>query len=183
MALRERNDCTDEGLVPRALAIQSSLRSSSTQRRMSSMNFLSETLCFIPMLATTRYFWLKPQESTSELSRRSLPGGTRVVGERQPDELHGASLAWGGKGALLTALYYSAVRSHQAVRAAGSPLPKERAEGGTHRPCAKFIDRTGATQTEGYSPECVEEEFCEVERPFYGVLRSWSHSNMLVTLK
>jgi hypothetical protein len=44
MALRERNDCTDEGLVPRALAIHSSLRSSSTQRRMSSMNFLSDTL-------------------------------------------------------------------------------------------------------------------------------------------
>jgi hypothetical protein len=44
MALRERNDCTEEGLVPRALAIHSSLLPSSTQRRMSSMNFLSETL-------------------------------------------------------------------------------------------------------------------------------------------
>jgi hypothetical protein len=44
MALRERNDCTDEGLVPRALAIHSSLLSFSTQRRMSSVNFLSETL-------------------------------------------------------------------------------------------------------------------------------------------
>jgi hypothetical protein len=44
MALRERNDCTEEGLVPRALAIHSSLLSSSTQRRMSSMNFLRETL-------------------------------------------------------------------------------------------------------------------------------------------
>jgi hypothetical protein len=44
MALRERNDWTLEGLVPRALAIQSSLLPSSTQRRMSSMNFLSETL-------------------------------------------------------------------------------------------------------------------------------------------
>jgi hypothetical protein len=52
MALRERNDCTDEGLVPRALAIHSSLLSSSTQRRMSSMNFLSETLWLIPMRAT-----------------------------------------------------------------------------------------------------------------------------------
>jgi hypothetical protein len=48
MALRERNDCTDEGLVPRALAIHSSLRPSSTQRLMSSMNFLSETFLFIP---------------------------------------------------------------------------------------------------------------------------------------
>jgi hypothetical protein len=44
MALRERNDCTDEGLVPRALAIHSSVRPSSTQRWMSSMNFLSDTL-------------------------------------------------------------------------------------------------------------------------------------------
>jgi hypothetical protein len=47
------------------------------------------------------------------------------TGTSQPDELHGASLVSGGKGALLTALAYSAVRSHQAVRAAGSPLPKE----------------------------------------------------------
>jgi hypothetical protein len=51
MALRERNDCTDEGLVPRADAIQSSLRPSSTQRRMSSINFLSEILWFIPTRA------------------------------------------------------------------------------------------------------------------------------------
>ena len=37
-----------------------------------------------------------------------------------------SSLALGGKGGLLTALnYYSAVRSHQAARAAGSPPPKE----------------------------------------------------------
>ena len=57
-------------------------------------------------------------------------GGTRVLGEVQPSELHGASLASGGKkGALLTALAYSAVRSHQAVCAAGSPLPKERKAG------------------------------------------------------
>jgi hypothetical protein len=56
MAVRERNDCTDEGLVPRALAIQSSLLPSSTQRRMSSSNFLSETLWFIPTRATARYF-------------------------------------------------------------------------------------------------------------------------------
>src|SRR5215212_11357350 len=59
MALRERNDCTEGGLLPRALAIHSSLRSSSTQRRMSSVNFLSETLCFIPTRPTARYFWLK----------------------------------------------------------------------------------------------------------------------------
>src|SRR5919112_3497626 len=59
MALRERNDCTDEGLVPRALAIQSSLLSSSTQRRMSSMNLLSDTLLFIGTRPTSRYFWLK----------------------------------------------------------------------------------------------------------------------------
>jgi hypothetical protein len=41
----------------------------------------------------------------------------------------GVSLPLGGKGALLTALDYSAVRSHQAVRAAGSPLPIERKAG------------------------------------------------------
>jgi hypothetical protein len=36
----------------------------------------------------------------------------------------GFSLLFCGKGALLTALeYYSAVRSHQTVGAAGSPLP------------------------------------------------------------
>ena len=35
----------------------------------------------------------------------------------------GFSLPFGGKGALLTALHYSAVRTHQAVRAAGFPLP------------------------------------------------------------
>jgi hypothetical protein len=46
-----------------------------------------------------------------------------VLGEVQPGEVHGISLPFGGKGALLTALYYSAVRSHQAVRAAGFPLP------------------------------------------------------------
>src|SRR5918993_5521906 len=56
MALRERNDCTEEGLVPRALAIHSSVRPSSTQRWMSSVNFLSETLLFIPTRATSRYF-------------------------------------------------------------------------------------------------------------------------------
>src|ERR671917_474419 len=49
MALRERKDWTDEGLVPRALAIHSSLLPSSTQRRMSSTNFLSEIRWFIPM--------------------------------------------------------------------------------------------------------------------------------------
>src|SRR5215212_1205526 len=56
MALRERNDCTEEGLVPRALAIHSSLRPSSTQRWMSSMNFLSETLLFIATRPSARYF-------------------------------------------------------------------------------------------------------------------------------
>jgi hypothetical protein len=50
--LRERKDCTEEGLVPRADAIQSSLLPSSTHRRMSSINFLSETLWFIPMRVT-----------------------------------------------------------------------------------------------------------------------------------
>ena len=66
-----------------------------------------------------------------------------------------SSLHFGGKGALLTALANSAVRSHQAVRAAGLPLLKERAEGGTHRPCDKCIDRTGATQREGYALRCI----------------------------
>jgi hypothetical protein len=52
--------------------------------------------------------------------------GTRVLGEVRPGEFHGVlSLRFGGKkGALLTALHYSAVRSHQAVRAAGSPYLK-----------------------------------------------------------
>ena len=54
-----------------------------------------------------------------------------------------SSLTSGGKEALLTALeYYSAVRSHQAVLAAGSLLPKEGAEGGTHRLGAECIDRS-----------------------------------------
>src|SRR5919107_2893900 len=65
MALRERKDCTDEGLVPRADAIQSSLRPSSTHRRMSSMNFLRETLWFIPTCAP--YFWLRTQENPPHL--------------------------------------------------------------------------------------------------------------------
>jgi hypothetical protein len=56
MALRERNDCTDEELVPRALAIHSSLLSSSTQRRMSSVNLLSEILLLIATRPTARYF-------------------------------------------------------------------------------------------------------------------------------
>src|SRR5215212_5179258 len=56
MALRERNVCTEEGLVPRAEAIQSSLRPSSTHRRMSAVNFLSDTLLFIPTRATTSLF-------------------------------------------------------------------------------------------------------------------------------
>jgi hypothetical protein len=52
-------------------------------------------------------------------------GGTRVLGEVQPGEFHGVlSLRFSGKkGALLTALYYSAVRSHQTVETAGFPLP------------------------------------------------------------
>jgi hypothetical protein len=50
--------------------------------------------------------------------------GTGVLGERQSGEVHGVLPSLGGKEALLTALeYYSAVRSHQAVRTAGSPLP------------------------------------------------------------
>jgi hypothetical protein len=56
-----------------------------------------------------------------------------VLGELKPVEFHGFfSLASGGKGALLTALNYSAVRSHQAVETTGFPLPKVKAEGGTH---------------------------------------------------
>src|ERR671917_1523930 len=51
MPLRDRKDCTLEELVPKALAIHSSLRPSSTQRLMSSMNFLRETLWFMPTFA------------------------------------------------------------------------------------------------------------------------------------
>src|SRR3712207_1398753 len=50
MLLRDRKDCTLEALVPRALAIHSSLLPSSTQRFTSSMYFLSETLWFMPTL-------------------------------------------------------------------------------------------------------------------------------------
>jgi hypothetical protein len=70
-------------------------------------------------------------------------GRTRVLGELKQGELHGVlSLLFGGKkGALLTALHYnSAVRSHQAVRAAGFPLLSLGAEGGTHRLFANSID-------------------------------------------
>ena len=42
------------------------------------------------------------------------------------------SLPFGGEGALLTALHYSAVRSRQAIETAGFPL-LIRAEGRTHR--------------------------------------------------
>src|SRR5215203_5838255 len=74
MALRERKDCTDEGLVPRALAIQSSLLPSSTQRRMSSVNFLSEILWFIPTRAP--YFWLRTQDNPPHLRRRARKGAS-----------------------------------------------------------------------------------------------------------
>src|SRR5918998_4973143 len=58
MPLRDRKDCTLEELVPRALAIHSSLLPSSTQRLTSSTNFLSETLWFMPTLATSDLFLL-----------------------------------------------------------------------------------------------------------------------------
>src|ERR671910_3559989 len=58
MALRDRKDCTLEELVPRALAIHSSLLPSSTQRLTSSTNFLSETLWFMPTLTTPDLFLL-----------------------------------------------------------------------------------------------------------------------------
>src|SRR5215204_5242271 len=58
MPLRDRKDCTLEELVPRALAIHSSLLPSSTQRLTSSTNFLSETLWFMPTLATSNLFLL-----------------------------------------------------------------------------------------------------------------------------
>src|SRR5918992_2666670 len=58
MPLRDRKDCTLEELVPRALAIHSSLLPSSTQRLTSSTNFLSETLWFMPTLTTSDLFLL-----------------------------------------------------------------------------------------------------------------------------
>src|SRR5919205_3883688 len=70
MALRERKDCTEEGLVPRAEAIQSSERPSSTQRRMSSVNFLSETLWFIPTRHTAFKIAVFGSRPTGETSRR-----------------------------------------------------------------------------------------------------------------
>src|SRR5215211_1589488 len=102
-------------------------------------------------------------ESKTPLWRSSRCGGRGCWVNTSRVRFMGFSLSLCGKGALLTALeYYSALRSHQAVRAAGSPLLKEsgRRDGGTHRPCAKCIDRTGATQREGYALECVEGEFC-----------------------
>ena len=70
--------------------------------------------------------------------------------ELQPGEVHGVLLPClkGGKGALLTALAYS-VRSG-AIRPSVRPVYRypKRAEGGTHRPCAKCLERTGATQRE-----------------------------------
>src|SRR5215207_6517189 len=81
----------------------------------------------------------------------------------------GFPLPLGGEGALLTALeHYSAVRSHQAVRTAGSPLPK-RAEGRTHRPCADCIDRSQATQGKGYASKLLEAAFWEVQRKCGGM--------------
>src|ERR671910_2681140 len=71
MALRERNDCTEEALVPRALAIQSSLLPSSPQRRMSSVNFLSDTLLFIPTRPTARCSCCLPRTSTEGRSADS----------------------------------------------------------------------------------------------------------------
>jgi hypothetical protein len=70
--------------------------------------------------------------------------------------------------------YYIAVRSHQAVFVRPVLRYPQRggAEGGTHRPCAKCIDRTGATQSGGYAPECVEVKFVELRVD--GVLRSSS---------
>src|SRR3954452_2445799 len=89
MALRERNDCTDEGLVPRAEAIQSSLLPCSTQRRMSSMNFLSDTLWFIPTtLATSRIFWLQTQEPLHAVAGCAT-GSTHPIGAHVRDGLLG----------------------------------------------------------------------------------------------
>src|SRR5215217_871600 len=107
-------------------------------------------------------------ESKTLLWRSSRWGGRGCWGNSSRTSFMWSSLASGGKGAPLTALAYSAVRSHQTVRAAGSPLPKERAEGGTHRPCAKCKDRIGATQRDGHALECVEGQFCELRR--HGVL-------------
>ena len=73
----------------------------------------------------------------------------------------GSSLASGGKGALLTALAYSAVRSHQAVRAAGSPLPKQSGRRGPSPVCQVYrSNRSNAKRR--LCAECVEVEFSEV---------------------
>jgi hypothetical protein len=58
-----------------------------------------------------------------------------------------SSLSLGGKGALLTALANSAVRSHQAVETTGFPLSL-RAEGGTHRQGVEGIRHHEATQVD-----------------------------------
>src|SRR5215203_3297913 len=95
MALRERNDCTDDALVPRALAIHSSLLPSSTQRRMSTTNFLSDALLFIPTRATTSLFcggsrlrhWLHSSQEvpkTAGRASRPLPSFPSKVQHKVP---------------------------------------------------------------------------------------------------
>src|SRR3954471_3404450 len=69
-----------------------------------------------------------PPDSKTPLLRSSRWGGRGCWGNASRTSFMLSSLLLGGKkGALLlTALnYYSAVRSHQAVRAAGFPLPEE----------------------------------------------------------
>jgi hypothetical protein len=96
----------------------------------------------------------------------------------------GISLPLGGEGALLTALLHSVVRSHQAVKTAGFPLPwfpQERRAGSIARTGAlpeapvlivsnvpvrckveKGAQGDSMRTTQAYSPKCVEQEFSEV---------------------
>jgi hypothetical protein len=67
----------------------------------------------------------RPSESMTLLWRSSRWGGRGCCVNASRVRFMGFSLPFGGKGALLTALEYSAVRSHQAVGTAGFPLPKE----------------------------------------------------------
>ena len=76
-------------------------------------------------------------------------GGRGCWGKSSQVSFMGSPLASGGKGALLTALAYSvrsgAIRPSSCGRFSAT---SRGAEGGTHRPDAKCIDRSGATQRE-----------------------------------
>ena len=88
-----------------------------------------------------------------------------MLGVGQPGEAHGVlSLALGGKGALLTALNYSAVRSHQAVSM--RPVLRYLKRRGRRDPspvCQSVtIEPEQGKERRLYAPEYVEGVVCEL---------------------